>query len=359
LHITNKKIILMKTIFTIILAFATLFTGTAQTFITQAKPYGEKLWGYINEKGGTVIEPAYKKCYPFARNGLAPIYESKKFQFINTKGEVLKTDINGFKLIEGFVGIGGLQGYSDGLVAVQKNKGWGFLNTNGGVEIMLKYDKVSSFNDGFAVAQSGGTYYVINKKGEELKIEGAEIANIKGFNEGMAPFADNSKKYGFINTDAKVAIEAQFASVGNFYGGLAWAKTFDKKVGFINTKGEWAVNPHFFAAKNFDPVSGLARVKTEEGWVYTDNNGMITKVTVSESWGDFHEGLAKGKKEGKTGYFNAKGEWAIEPQFEGGRNFKNGFAAVKQGGKWGFIDKTGNWVVEPNYSGVKDMELVK
>ncbi len=349
----------MKSTITLILSLLVSFVAMSQTFITQARPFEEKLWGYINEKGETVIEPTYKKCYSFSENGLAPIYESKKFQFINTKGEVLNTDIKGFRLIEGFIGIGGLQGYSDGLVAVQKNKSWGFLNSNGGVEIMLKYDKVSSFHGGFAVAQGGGSFYVLNKKGEESKIEGVEIVNLKGFKEGLAPFVNDSKKYGFINTDAKVAIEAQFASVGNFYGGLAWAKTFDKKVGFINPDGEWAVNPQFLVAKNFDPVSGLARVKTEEGWVYTDRNGIITKVTVSESWGDFHEGLAKGKKEGKTGYFNNKGEWAVEPQYEGGRNFKNGFAAVKLGGKWGFIDKTGNWVIEPNYSGVKDMELVK
>jgi len=349
----------MKSIITLALGLIVSFVAMSQTFITQVKPYEGKLWGYINQNGEMLIEPVYKKCYAFSEEGLAPIYESKKFQFINTKGEVIDTDINGFKLIEGFIGFGGVQGYSDGLVAVQKNKSWGFLNTNGGVEIMLKYEKVSSFSGGFAVAQDGGNFYVLNKKGEESKVEGIEIVNLKGFVEGLAPFADNTKKYGFINTDAEVAIEAQFASVGNFYGGLAWAKTFDKKVGFINAAGEWVVNPQFLAAKNFDPVSGLARVKTADGWAYTDKNGNITKVTVSESWGDFYEGLAKGKKEGKTGYFNNKGEWAIEPQFEGGRNFKNGFAAVKQGGKWGFIDKSGNWVIEPNYSGVKDMELVK
>jgi len=107
------------------------------------------------------------------------------------------------------------------------------------------FDKVSSFQDGFAVAQGGSNYYVLNKKGEESKIEEVEIVNLKGFKEGLAPFVNDSKKYGFINTDAKVAIEAQFASVGNFYGGLAWAKTFDKKVGFINPDGEWVVNPQF------------------------------------------------------------------------------------------------------------------
>ena len=75
-------------------------------------------------------------------------------------------------------------------------------------------------------------------------------------------------------------------------------------------------------------------------------------------WEDFSNGLAMGKKDGLFGYFNDKGEWAIQPQFEGGRDFKNGYAAVKKGSKWGIIDKTGSWVIKPEYDGIKDMELV-
>ena len=349
----------MKLIITIVLSLMVSYGAIAQTYITQFKNFEGKLWGYMNQKGEVVIEPVYKKCYKFSENGLAPIYESKKFQFINLKGEKVNTDIEGFKLIEGFMGIGGLQGYMDGLVAVQKNKSWGFLNSEGVVAIMLKYEKVSSFNNGFAIAQGGGDFYVIDKTGKEIKIEIADLVSVKGFTEGMAPFADNSKLYGFIDTKGKMIIPAQFASVGYFNDGLAWAKTADKKIGFLNKDGEWVINPQFLVAKNFDPVSGLARIKNEEGWAYVDKSGTIVKMTDTEAWGDFYEGLAKGKKDGKVGYFNAKGEWAVNPEFEGGRNFKNGFAAVKKGGKWGFIDKTGQWVIDPNYSGIKDLELVR
>ena len=154
---------MMKSILFIALSLLISLNTFAQTYVTQAKPYGEKLWGYINQKGETIIEPTYKKCYKFSENGLATIYESKKFQFINTKGEILTTDIEGFKLIEGYLGFGGLQGFSDGMVAVQKSKSWGFLNSEGVVAIMLKYEKVSSFNNGFAVAQGGGDFFVIDK----------------------------------------------------------------------------------------------------------------------------------------------------------------------------------------------------
>jgi len=328
----------------------------AQTFITQYKPYGGKLWGYINQNGEIVIEPTYKKCYKFSESGLAPIYESKKFSFINTDGKKINTEIEGFKLIEGFVGFGGLEGYNDGLVAVTKDKKWGFLDTKGNIAIKLKYDKVSIFNNGAAIAKIGTDFYVLNKSGEETKVEGEDIATVKDIINGLAPFTNSAKQSGFIGTDGEIVIAAQFASVGFFFDNLAWAKTADKKLGYINKNGEWVIEPQFLSAKNFDPVSGLARIKTASGWAYVDKTGEIININDTEAWGDFSDGLAKGKKTGKIGYYNNKGEWVVTPEYEGGRNFHNGFAAVKKDGKWGFVDTSGNLVIDTQFAGVKDME---
>ena len=348
----------MRKLLIIVLSLTITIGAMAQTFITQYKPYGGKLWGYINQNGETVIEPIYKKCYKFSESGLAPIYESKKFSFINTKGEKITTEIVGFKLIEGFVGFGGLEGYNDGLVAVIKDKKWGFLNTEGNIVIELKYDKVSIFNNGYAIAKIGADFFVLNKSGEETKIESEDIVNVKHIINGLAPFTNSAKQSGFIGTDGKVIIPAKFVSVGFFIDELAWAKTADKKLGYINKKGEWVIEPQFLAAKNFGIVSGLARIKTANGWAYVNKAGKIITIDDTESWGDFNDGLAKGKKAGKTGYYNNKGEWIIAPELEAGKDFKNGFAAVKKGGKWGFVSTSGEWVIEAKFAGVKDMELV-
>ena len=349
----------MKKLAIIALSLTISIGAMAQTFITQAKPYGGKLWGYINQDGETVIEPIYKKCYKFSESGLAPIYESKKFSFINTKGEEITTEISGFKLIEGFVGFGGLEGYNDGLVAVVKDKKWGFLDTDGNIAIELKYDKVSIFNNGAAIAKIGDDFFVLNKSGEESKIVGEDIVTVKHIINGLAPFSSSTKQSGFIGTDGEIVIAAQFASVGFFFDELTWAKTADKKLGYINKKGEWIIEPQFLAAKEFGSVSGLARVKTATGWTYVNKAGEIITIDDTESWGDFSDGLAKGKKLGKTGYYNNKGEWIIAPELEAGKDFKNGFAAVKKGGKWGFVDTSGEWVIEAQYAGVKDLERVE
>lgn len=347
----------MKKVTLLIVILAISIGSFAQTFITQAKPYKGKLWGYINQKDETVIDFKYKKCFQFAENGLAPIYESKQFQFINPKGEVLPTDITGFKLIEGFIGFGGVQAYNEGLVAITKDKKWGFLNSEGSLVIELNYDKVTIFNDNYCIAKKGNAFFILDKNGVEKEITGASFTEFKHFSQGLAPFKTDEKTSGFINTDGKIVIAAKFPSVGYFADDLAWAKSNDNKVGFIDKKGIWIIKPQFDVAKNFDPVSGLARIKENGNWAYVNKKGEIINVE-TEVWGDFSDGLAKGKKDGKIGYYNNKGEWVIPANFEGGRNFKNGFAAVKNDGKWGIIDKSGKWIINATYSEVKDMEKI-
>jgi len=347
----------MKSLISITLSLLLSGVTMAQTFIAQAKPSGEKLWGYIDQNGTAITPAIYKKCFQFSSDGLAPIYESKQFSFINTKGEEIATEIKGFKLIEGFIGIGGLQGFHDGMVAVVKGKKWGYLNTEGEIAIELKYDKASVFNDGYAVANKGGDYFVLDKKGNEILIDGDKLTGIRHFAEGLAPFTNKDKQVGFVNTKGEIVIPAQFLATGYFNEGLDWAKDTDKKTGYINQKGEWIIKPQFETGKNFDTESGPARVKTNGKWAYVDKSGEILFVD-TENWGDFHNGLARGKKDGKTGYYNNEGEWVIAPEFEAGRHFKNGFAAVKQGDNWGFINTKGEWVLGPQYAAVKDFERV-
>ncbi len=72
------------------------------------------------------------------------------------------------------------------------------------------------------------------------------------------------------------------------------------------------------------------------------------KKTYDEQ-GDFYEGLAWVKKDGKYGYIDKTGKEVIPCIYEGAGDFSEGLAAVKQDDKWGFIDKTGKEVIPCNY----------
>lgn len=68
--------------------------------------------------------------------------------------------------------------------------------------------------------------------------------------------------------------------------------------------------------------------------------------------GDFSEGFAAVKKDGKWEYINSKGEQIIAYEFDGARNFKEGFAAVVKDHKWGYINTKGEQIVECKFDGV-------
>ena len=346
---------------TLLLSTATIALGIslhAQTLLTQVKPVGSEFWGYMDNTGNMVIPPKYKHNFPFGSSGYAAVKDgaTDKSGFINTKGEAVATEVADFTLISGMVK--DAQGFSCGLAPVKVGEVWGFMNTQGKLAIAAKYDKVEAFEECLAIVMLGKQQYILTAEGKESAVADANIVDVRGFQGGLSPFKQKDKKFGFMDGDQKVVIPATFLSVGYFVGDLAWAKSADNKVGYINRKGEWVITPQFEAGQEFDPISGMARVKQGDAWMYVAKDGTILRVTDTTVWGDFCEGLAKGKKGELIGFFDKTGKWVIEPQFQGVREFKNGYAAAKRGDLWGFIDKTGKWAIEPKYDAVKDMEKV-
>lgn len=68
--------------------------------------------------------------------------------------------------------------------------------------------------------------------------------------------------------------------------------------------------------------------------------------------GDFSEGLARVKLNGKWGFIDKTGREAVPCQYDDAGSFSEGLAAVLLNGKWGFIDKTGKEVVPFKYNTV-------
>jgi hypothetical protein len=331
----------------------------AQNYRILVQPAGVKEWGYCDLTGNMVINATYKKAVGFSKDGYAAIYDSgkKQFYFINVKGETLQTEITGFKLIEifGF----GIKGFYDGFAAVKVGDRWGFLNTSGKLAIPVKYEKVTVFDEGYASVMRDGKFFTIDHTGTEYTADFPGIVDVNDFSEKLASFKTEADLIGFLDGTAKVVIQPKFLAAGDFHGGLAWAKSNDGKVGYINTKGDWIINAQFDAGKDYDPVSGLARIKTGDKWGYVNKTGQLSYIPDSEIFEDFNSGLARGRKADKFGFFNNKMEWVIEPQYDGARDFKNGYAAVKTGILWGVIDKSGNWVIKPRFDDIKDVEVVK
>jgi WG containing repeat len=327
-----------------------------QEYRNLVKPVGSDYWGYINLKGELIIPAKYRKAFEFS-DGYAVVLEegSKQYYFINEKGEKLATEVTSFGLKEIF-GLG-VKGFQGGFAPVKIKDKWGFLDKSGKMAIAAKYTNVGEFYDGYSIGEINKKHFIISSDGSEIPVTDQNVIEVKHFSDGLAPFTTTDRNSGFLNSKGQVVIPATFMSVGYFYGGLAWAKNASKKVGFINQKGEWVIEPAFDQAQEFDPQSGMARVKTGDAWGYVSKSGERLNMSL-ESYGDFMEGLCYGKKVGAYGFFDNKGNWVIEPKFAGVRDFKNGYAAAKKGEAWGIIDKKGEWVVEPKFAGIRDVELI-
>ena len=329
----------------------------AQTLVAKVKSLHSEMWGYIDIDGKTIVSPMFDQCFPYSSVGLAAVYDrdNRQYYFIDLKGNRIKTEIKDFKLIDrmGF----SLEDFSDGLIPVEIDNKWGFMNTQGKLVIPAEYDYVNGFGEGKSVVLKRKTFYILDTDGTALKLNTPEIKEVRKFSEGLAPF-ETIGGYGFINQEGQIVIKPRFKTVGYFKNGFAWARSDDGKLGFIDAEGSWVIKPQFSFAGNFDKTSGLARVKLGEKWHYVDKNGKLHRFSDTTVWEDFSEGLALGKKNGNFGFFNNTGEWIIEPSLDGARDFKNGYAAAKRGGKWGVIDTSGKWVITPAFMNVYDMELV-
>lgn len=97
-----------------------------------------------------------------------------------------------------------------------------------------------------------------------------------------------------------------------------------------------------------DFQNGLAKVKLNGKWGFIDKDGNLAIEVIYDEVDDFnYQGFAKIKLNNKAGYINRNGKVTIEPIFDEIGNFDEyDFIQVKLDGKWGFIDKNSNFYDE-------------
>jgi hypothetical protein len=232
-------------------------------------------------------------------------------------------------------------------------KEWGYSDLTGSLVIEAKYKKCIGFSeDGYAAYYDAKTkqFGFINKLGEPLATEVSDYKLIeifgfgmKGFNGGFAA-VKVGEKWGFINTEGKMAIPAKYDKVTLFNQGYASVKLGEKYMVVDLHGAEFPVDITGLADVN-DFSELYASYKTEAGKVgFIDGHGAVSIDAKYQAAGDFHGGLAWAKNDaGLVGYIDTKGVWVIEAKFEAGKNYdaETGLARVKNGDKWAYVSKAG------------------
>lgn len=284
------------------------------------------------------------------------------------------------------------------LVQPAGSKDWGYSGLDGNMIIDAKYKKCTSFSeDGFAAVYDAKKFSFINLEGETLKTDVPDFKlieilgfGIKGFRDGLAP-VEIKEKWGFLNTDGKLAIPAKYDKVYQFKDGFTSAQRDGQFFVLDKNGNEFPVDVAGITDLN-DFSEQRASFKTSGDLVgFVDGSGKVVIEAKFKAAGDFHGGLAWAKSSAdKVGYINLQGEWVIEPKFDTGKNydqesdrarvkdgdkwayvnkageimymedsetfddFSNGLARGKKNGKFGFFNTNGKWAIEPQFDGARD-----
>lgn len=272
--------------------------------------------------------------------------------------------------------------FSEGLVAVRKNRKWGFIDQLGNVVIPYQYNAAYDFYEGLAIIRKYDPKDTrkykegyIDKKGNELAVAYDEVFKFK---EGRAR-VKKDEKVGFIDKAGNVVVSIAYESATDFKDGIAWVYKdiyFQEPVIIDKNGAPLYTDYKFYPISDNTSVLINVEKRSTGKWGYINKKGEAVIPFIFENAGPFHDGLAcvsKGNR--KYGYINEAGELVISYKYSYSDDFKNGYCvativtgaiAGKTGIKGdpnygktyradefvsGLIDKTGREIIPIKYKG--------
>lgn len=163
--------------------------------------------------------------------------------------------------------------FRDGINAVKKNGKWALVTTETWGDVaefpyidIPRNSQDCCVADGYAVVADEGGYYVISAE-DFLPVSGNTFEEMKAFECGQPAAYRSGEKWGFVNRQGEVYLEARYEDAKSYINGYAAVKR-DGLWGYIDRDGTMVVEPQFQDALNV-LENGYAYVRNEFGyWDY-------------------------------------------------------------------------------------------
>ncbi len=183
----------------------------------------DRKYGYKNEKGEVVIEPAFESVNEFYDGLAAVVLDNGNLGYINFDGEVvIETDVDAFNQMHPYNALPKCD-FSDGIAKIDDGK---YIDKNG--------NSIPNLENGFGM-----------------------------YKDGLIAVCDSEGKMGYADITGEIVIPCEFDLVDDFKDGLALVFTYDKfpyynefpyeaygehvnYYGYINTKGEFVIPPEYY-----------------------------------------------------------------------------------------------------------------
>lgn len=248
------------------------------------------------------------------------------------------------------------------MAAVFDGENWMFLDTNGAKAVPGAWPLVRRFSSGLAAVNVGGTRSAMGNGvvgGHYEYIDPAGATVLAGpfenpglfWHERLVTLVPGKKAVAYDTAGKEIA--SGYDDLRGFYGGLSYARKGDD-TGFLNTDGSWAFELPAETKVGAFHEGYVSFSRDGTLWGFLDSSGAVAIEPEFEMAGQFWDGLAVVKQDGKYGFVDTKGRLAGEAEWDGALPCHEKRCAVKRGELWGFVDETGAVAVQPRLEDMRD-----
>jgi hypothetical protein len=266
----------------------------------------------------------------------------------------------------------------------------GAVHRDGTVAVPPRYDWVGMFSDNRAAVRVGGLYGFVDEEGRE--VVKPQYRLVDDYKFGFAQ-VDVDGKSGLIDRDGDLVVEPKYGFIQAIardrfavserrqLGGVTGGEDFSGTRVAFTASGDVSVsvvglflgpgNDEAAIASDVVDISGqrigpsrpswsprfdkddpsIRWVRRDKLWGLARSDGGWLIEPKFEQPGALIDGLASVVFNGKVGFIDRTGNFAIEPIFDSARDFRAGVGrtSAKRDGIFGVIDKAGSWVFQTNY----------
>ena len=239
----------------------------ATTFLGKyARVKRDEFYGFIEDSGAYLIFPKYEEAGFFAGDSTA----------VKDQGEWMMINELGYKVAVCSKEPQSLSYISNGLVPVEVDDKYGYMDTALVVPDNLSYDYASNFRNNIAAVKKGEKWALINTSFEQITDYKFDDIYIDDFNTCISNgvvIAKENGKYGLYDATGASLSEARYDEIYPFVSEEYAAARVGDLWGFIDKTGQMVMEPKYEGAKSF--CIGLAPIKTGDYWGYINTDGKV------------------------------------------------------------------------------------
>lgn len=318
--------------------------------------------------GGLYTNPKYETRYGLIEEATKKILLSTSYRLVYTSYEpgiyIIKDTLDRYDLYDAknktFITqekYNELSAFYDGLATVSKKKPdsyeyiSGVIDKTGKLVIPMEYQYVGLIYEGLINVQKDNKFGFINIKNE--MVIPAIYNDASAFGDGLAPVALEEGKHGYINKENVFVIAPQYVDADNFRDGYAvvykskggskiGGRKMDDERGVINTEGKMIVEP-LYGYIDIRNKGKFFIVSKNDKYGLLDNTGKAILPLEYKKINEFNEkGYAVVEKsDGTKGLINTSGSFLINPEYnELYYNYYNPEILIaKKQGKYSLLDE--------------------